>query len=298
MIKLNDISKVFGTKTVIDKISLNIKQGEIFGIIGLSGAGKSTLLRIVNGLEKCDGGTVELADNVKFGFVFQNFNLVNSLTVADNIRLALINEKLDEKQIEEKVDEVLKLVGLDAYKQAKPNKLSGGQKQRVGIARSLAADVNVLLCDEATSALDPFTASEIIKLLDKLNKELNLTIVFVSHQLEIVRDFCDRIAIVDSGKLCEVGKVIDVFSKPKSPISLKLLSKVLGFDNQLEHKEIGLITCYSRKDINDCLKVISSSDVELLSTYQHQTKQGIFAHIFVNQNYNIDRFEVRRIHGL
>ncbi len=298
MIELNNVSKVFADNLVIDNVNLNIKQGEIFGLIGLSGAGKSTLLRIINQLETKSSGEVIITEGTKFGFVFQNFNLVNSLTVEQNIKLALINSNLDDQTQSAKVLEVLKLVGLEAFAKVLPSKLSGGQKQRVGIARALVADVDVLLCDEATSALDPFTAGEIINLLGELNLKLGLTIIFVSHQLEIVRDFCDRIAIIDHGKICEVGNTIDVFSKPKSKVSLKLLSNVLGFDTYLSEPNAGMITCYSREQINQCIKYITNNDVELLATYQHHTKQGIFAHIFVGQTEDIEQFEVRSIYGL
>lgn len=298
MIKLENVSKIFADNLVIDEISLEINRGEIFGLIGLSGAGKSTLLRIINGLEEKNSGEVIVEDGIKFGFVFQNFNLVNSLTVEENIKLALLNSKLDRQVVEDKTHQVLKLVGLEAFAKVKPNKLSGGQKQRVGIARSLVADVDVLLCDEATSALDPFTAGEIINLLGDLNQKLGLTIVFVSHQLEIVRDFCDRIAIIDNGKICEIGNTIDVFSKPKSRVSLKLLGNVLGFETYLKDQNTGMITCYSRDEIQRCIKYITSSDIELLATYQHHTKQGIFAHIFIDQTTNIDKFEVRSVYGL
>ncbi|WOO87666.1 ATP-binding cassette domain-containing protein [Mollicutes bacterium LVI A0039] len=298
MIELVNVSKVFADTPVINNVSLSVNRGEIFGLIGLSGAGKSTLLRIINGLETKSSGEVNVSDGVKFGFVFQNFNLVNSLTVSENISLALLNSEVADSEIKSKVDKVLQLVGLEAYAEVKPSKLSGGQKQRVGIARALVAGVDVLLCDEATSALDPFTAGEIISLLDDLNQKLGLTIIFVSHQLEIVRDFCDRIAIIDKGSICEIGTTIDVFSKPKSPVSLKLLGNVLGFDTYLNDEQTGMITCYSRTEINECIKLITNRDIELLATYQHHTKQGIFAHIFVGQTQDVEQFIVRRTYGL
>ncbi len=298
MIKLSNISKHFGNKQILSNINLEIKNGEIFGLIGLSGAGKSTLLRIINGLETATSGEVTFADQVKFGFIFQTFNLINSLTVADNIKLALVNSELDNNQIELKVDEVLELVGLSDFKQVKPLALSGGQKQRVGIARALVADVDVLLCDEATSALDPFTANEIINLLNRLNEELGLTIIFVSHQLEIVRDFCDRLAIIDGGNLCEVGTTIEVFSKPKSAIAIKLLGNVLGFEKYIGNSRIGLITCFSKQEIKNCYGVLLDAKVEIEATYQHHTKQGIFAHFFIDYQEQLNDFEIRRINGL
>lgn len=298
MIKLRNVSKQFGNKQIISNLDLDINQGEIVGLIGLSGAGKSTLLRIINNLEQATSGEVIIKDNVKFGFIFQTFNLVNSLTVRDNIKLALVNSTFTESEKETKVIEVLNLVGLEAYIDSKPKELSGGQKQRVGIARSLIADVDVLLCDEATSALDPFTASEIINLLGELNQKLGLTIVFVSHQLEIVRDFCDRIAIIDNGVLCEVDTTINVFSKPKSNISIKLLGNVLGFERYLDDPTIGLITCYSKSEIKDCYTALLENNVDIEATYQHHTKQGVFAHFFIRSAEQIAGYEIRRINGL
>lgn len=298
MIKLKNVSKQFGNKQIISNLDLDINQGEIVGLIGLSGAGKSTLLRIINNLEQATSGEVIIKDNIKFGFIFQTFNLVNSLTVRDNIKLALVNSTFTESEKETKVIEVLNLVGLEAYIDSKPKELSGGQKQRVGIARSLIADVDVLLCDEATSALDPFTASEIINLLGELNQKLGLTIVFVSHQLEIVRDFCDRIAIIDNGVLCEVDTTINVFSKPKSNISIKLLGNVLGFERYLDDPTIGLITCYSKSEIKDCYTALLENNVDIEATYQHHTKQGVFAHFFIRSAEQIAGYEIRRINGL
>ncbi len=296
MINLKNINKEFHEKRVIKDVNLEIKKGEIFGIIGQSGAGKSTLLRIINGLELATSGEVKYESNLKFGFVFQNFNLVSSLNVYENIKLALINEALSADELNTRVEEVLKLVGLSEFKTSLPSKLSGGQKQRVGIARALVNEVDVLLCDEATSALDPFTANEIITLLNELNQSLNLTIVFVSHQLEIVRDFCDRIAIMADGEVCECSETINIFSKPQSQTSLKLLSKILGFDDIIEHQNPGLITCYSKEEIKLALQSVISRDIPMLGTYQYHTKQGIFAHIFINSDLKeIENIEIRRI---
>lgn len=298
MIKLTNVSKQYGENQILKDINIDIKRGEILGLIGLSGAGKSTLLRIINGLETATSGELEISEELKMGFVFQSFNLVNSLSVFDNISLALDSANLSKDEIEIKVREVLSLVGLKAHEESKPKQLSGGQKQRVGIARALVADVDVLLCDEPTSALDPFTANEIIGLLRELNQKLGLTIVFVSHQLEIVRDFCDRIAIIDNGKLCELGDTIDVYSKPQSKIAIKLLGNVLGFERYLGDPQIGLITCYSKREINECFKLLQTSNVDIEAMYQHHTKQGIFAHFFIRDYDELGGLEIRRINGL
>lgn len=297
MIKLQGVTKQFGTNIVLNNIDLEIESGEIFGIIGLSGAGKSTLLRLINGLESKTSGKIEIENNTKFGFVFQNFNLVNSLSVKDNILLCLTNEEMDQSQKENRVNEVLELVGLSNKINFYPKNLSGGERQRVGIARALVAGINVLLCDEATSALDPFTATEIINLLKKLNETLNLTIIFVSHQLEIVKDFCDRIAIVNSGEIDEINETINIFSNPQSDISRKLLSNLLGFSQFVSRDDVGYITQYGQENINQCIREIVSKNVDIEATYQHQTKQGKFAHIFVKDTACHD-YEVRRIHGL
>lgn len=298
MIELKNVSKRFGAKEILNDINITINSGEVLGLIGLSGAGKSTLLRIINDLETATSGEVRVKNEIKFGFVFQTFNLVNSLTVKENISLALINERVSSAEVDSKVNEVLKLVGLADLIDSKPNQLSGGQKQRVGIARALIKDVDVLLCDEATSALDPFTSNEIISLLGELNTKLGLTIVFVSHQLEIVRDFCDRIAIIDKGNLCEIDTTINVFSKPTSTIAIKLLGNVLGFERYLDDHEIGLITCYSKDEIAQCYKTLLNNQIEIEATYQHHTKQGIFAHFFIRYSELIEGFEIRRINGL
>ncbi len=297
MIELKNVCKKYGSREVIKDVSLAIKQGEIYGLVGLSGAGKSTLLRMINGLETLTSGEIYFNQKVKFGFIFQNFNLVNALTVGENIKLALVNEQLSEAEKQQKVKTVLKLVGLLEYELAYPKNLSGGQCQRIGIARALVSDVNVLLCDEATSALDPFTAKEIIGLLKDLNQQLGLTIVFVSHQLELVKDFCDYIAIIDSGKVYESGLVLDVLSNPQTKVAIKLLGGILGFDKYLDNKQVKVITCYDRQTRNDCLKQILSSNIELLGALEHHTKQGNFAHVFINNCESINGYELRSVDG-
>lgn len=298
MIKLLNVSKKFGTKDVINEVSLEINRGEIYGLIGLSGAGKSTLLRMINGLEAVSNGHIEYHEQIKFGFVFQSFNLVNSLSCFENVKLALTNSSLDEVKQKQKVNDVLELVGLSEHSSSYPKSLSGGQKQRVGIARALVNDVDVLLCDEATSALDPFTANEIIGLLNDLNEKLGLTIIFVSHQLEIVKDFCDKIAIIDQGSLCEVGTTLDVFSKPQSEIAIKLLGNILGFSEFIENPKAKVATCFEQKSVRGCLETVFKQDIKLLATYQHQTKQGMFAHVFVETEDEVEGVDFRRINGL
>lgn len=241
MININNVYKSFGESEVLKDISISIKKGEIYGIIGHSGAGKSTLLRCINGLESYDKGSVnvmgkEVCDLNKselrvfrkdLGMIFQNFNLLKRKTVYENIALPLKVWGTDKIKTKEKVTELLKLVGLEEKSKNKPDELSGGQKQRVAIARALALDPKILLCDEATSALDPKTTKDILQLLLKINKELGITIVMVTHQMEVIKEVCERIALIEGGKINIEGKAEDLFLKPG--ISLK---KFLGEDEE------------------------------------------------------------------
>ena len=237
MIKLEHICKTFDTAAgnvhAVRDVSLEIHDGEIFGIIGFSGAGKSTLVRCINLLERPDSGNVQIDGlelttltekqlrevRTKIGMIFQHFNLMRSRTVYENIDFPLKKSGLSKTQRKEKIQSLLELVGLADKHDAYPSQLSGGQKQRVAIARALANDPKVLLCDEATSALDPQTTQSILKLLKKLNAELGLTIVLITHEMTVVKDICDRVAIMDGGYVVELGDTVDVFSKPKKALT-------------------------------------------------------------------------------
>jgi D-methionine transport system ATP-binding protein len=212
--------------------SLTVETGEVFGIVGHSGAGKSTLVRLINQLEPptdgrilIDGETVsdyspaELrAFRRRVGMIFQHFNLLSSKTVADNIAFPMKLAKIYSRaEIRCRVDELLKRVGLEAHANKYPSQLSGGQKQRVGIARALACRPTILLCDEATSALDPQTTQSVLRLLADINRELGLTIVLITHEMDVVRRVCDRVAVMDAGRVVEMGPVTDVFLHPKHP---------------------------------------------------------------------------------
>ena len=247
IIKVLNVSKIFkvGNDEVValKDINLFVEKGKIFGIIGLSGAGKSTLVRIMNLLEKPTSGSVFFEDkNLELlnknelreirkdiGMIFQNFNLLEQRTVIQNVMFPLelskvINGKKMSKQ--EKIDramELLRLVDLDTKANTYPSKLSGGQKQRVAIARALATNPKVLLCDEATSALDPNTTEQILSLLKKINEELGVTIVVITHQMSVIENICDVVTIIDHSMIAEVGEVKDVFKKPKSDIGKKLI---------------------------------------------------------------------------
>lgn len=234
MIKVQNLSKQFGKLQVLNDISFEIEQGDIFGIIGQSGAGKSTLLRCFNGLETFQGGHVEVdgkdigslnkkeLTNVQkdMGMIFQNFNLLNRLNVYDNIALPLQFWKQDKNSPEnkEKIMRLLKLVGLEEKVNSYPRQLSGGQKQRVAIARALVLDPKILLCDEATSALDPQITKDILSLLLKINKEMNITIVVVTHQMEVIKQICNKVAFLKNGHILSVGKPEDLFITPSQEI--------------------------------------------------------------------------------
>ncbi|NLY67326.1 MAG: ATP-binding cassette domain-containing protein [Tissierellia bacterium] len=233
MIELVDVSKVFddGKNKVqaVSKVSLKVNKSEIYGIIGFSGAGKSTLLRCINLLERPTSGKVlfkgedlttltekELRKRrKKIGMIFQNFNLFNSRNVYDNIAYPLKGAKLSKEEEIKKIRALLDLVGLRDKEHAYPSQLSGGQKQRVAIARALANDPEVLLCDEATSALDPKTTKSILSLLKDLREKLGLTIILITHEMEVIKEICDRVAIMEDGRIIEEGSVIKIFSKPE-----------------------------------------------------------------------------------
>lgn len=242
MIEINGLSKSFGDFKVLNNISLNIKKGDIYGIIGHSGAGKSTLLRCLNGLEEYDEGSLKVTgkeikslskDEIRnlrknLGMIFQSFNLLDRKTVYENIALPLEVWGYKKDYVNSRVLELLKLVSLEDKKDSKPKELSGGQKQRVAIARALALKPEILLCDEATSALDPKTTKDILSLLSKINKELKITIVVVTHQMEVVKDICENITLLEGGVIKAQGKSSELFLKPG--VSLR---KFLGEDDDV-----------------------------------------------------------------
>lgn len=219
---------------------MTVQKGEIFGIIGHSGAGKSTLLRCVNLLEKPTSGTVTVGgveltglsgrqlqtQRRRIGMIFQHFNLLSMSTVRDNIAFPLALAKLSKTELNKRVDELLKLVQLEEHADKYPAQLSGGQKQRVGIARALANNPDVLLCDEATSALDPQTTNSILSLLLDINEKLGITILLITHEMNVIRSICDRVAVVDQGEIVEMGDVLHVFLKPEHPVTRDFVDQV------------------------------------------------------------------------
>lgn len=241
MIKLNNITKIFTLPdkklTALDNVSLHVPKGQICGVIGASGAGKSTLIRCVNLLERPTHGAVVIDDvdltqlsdaelvktRRQIGMIFQHFNLLTSRTVFENVALPLELENKSKAEIQEKTTALLALVGLSDKHNVYPANLSGGQKQRVAIARALASDPKVLLCDEATSALDPATTQSILKLLKEINRTLGITILLITHEMEVVKRICDQVAVIDKGHLIEQGTVSEIFSNPKTELAQEFI---------------------------------------------------------------------------
>jgi len=246
MIELKNITQRFegprGPIEALHAIDLSIAEGEVFGIIGRSGAGKSTLVRTINLLTRPTEGSVHVAgrelttltpDALRrarrdIGMIFQHFNLLSSRTVFGNVALPLELAGMSKAQIEKTVTPILELVGLSAQRERYPAQISGGQKQRVGIARALASKPKVLLSDEATSALDPETTRSILDLLKQINRELGLTVVLITHQMEVIKQICDRVAVLEAGRLVETGKVIDVFLRPRHEVTRAMIGDVIA----------------------------------------------------------------------
>ena len=246
MIQLSHIEKTYdspsGPVKALKGIDLTIERGEIFGIIGLSGAGKSTLIRCINMLERPTAGKVivdgqdmtamsekELRKARKnIGMIFQHFNLLSSATVYDNIAFPLRLSHTPEEEIKKKVLPLLDLVGLADKAHQYPSQLSGGQKQRVGIARAHASEPKVLLCAEATSALDPQTTRSILELIQDINRKLSLTVVVITHEMQVIKDICDKVAVIENGVIAEQGTVLEVFTNPQKPITKDFISVLLS----------------------------------------------------------------------
>lgn len=232
MIEIANLYKSYGSTEILKDISFSIDKGSIFGIIGQSGAGKSTLLRCINHLEVFEKGSITVMDNniqdlnskkirelrKDLGMIFQNFNLLKRKTVFENIALPLETWKYPKDKINKRVDYLLDVVGLSDKRNIKPDALSGGQKQRIAIARALALEPKILLCDEATSALDPRTTKDILKLLKQINEDFGITIVIVTHQMEVIKDICHSVALIDHGELLYKGTVENLFLQPNEDL--------------------------------------------------------------------------------
>ncbi|MBD8061015.1 methionine ABC transporter ATP-binding protein [Oceanitalea stevensii] len=246
MITLDGVSKRYvtknGTVDALVDVSLDVDQGDVYGIIGFSGAGKSTLLRMVNQLETPDAGTVNVngqdltamsprelrRQRRDIGMVFQQFNLLETKTVYRNVAMPLLIQGASKAEIDRRVDEVLKIVELEDKRNASIRQLSGGQKQRVGIARALTTQPSILLCDEATSALDPKTTESILALLKKVNREMGVTILLITHQMHVIQRICTKVAVMEAGRIVERGNVLDVFTRPREPITQDFVRTVVN----------------------------------------------------------------------
>ena len=291
LISLSQVKKIFRTKngivTAVNNIDLQIQEGEIFGIIGYSGAGKSTLIRMLNGLEIPTEGHVTVAGQEiskikgaslrkarqEIGMIFQHFNLLWSRTVRENIAFPLEIAGVPKEKRMKRVDELIKLVGLEGRENSYPSQLSGGQKQRVGIARALANEPKVLLCDEATSALDPQTTDSILDLLVDINKRLGLTIVLITHEMHVIRKICHRVAVMENGKIVEIGPVLEVFKNPKQPVTKRFVQQVT------EPEE-------SKETISHLLKRYKDGKIVKLTFIGDSAEQPIIAKLI--RNFPID----------
>ncbi|TKI48914.1 methionine ABC transporter ATP-binding protein [Lysinibacillus tabacifolii] len=248
MLEFRNVSKVYSVKKKevvgVDNVSLTINSSDIFGIVGYSGAGKSSLLRCINLLERPTSGEIlingkdltKLSRNelrlarLKIGMIFQHFYLISQKTVGENIAFALKAASMPANAIPARVDELLEMVGLAEKRDVYPAQLSGGQKQRVGIARALANNPAMLLCDEATSALDPKTTVSILRLLKEINKKLGITIILITHEMDVVKEICNRMAVMQDGKVIEEGDVYDIFASPQKILTQEFISSVVSFD--------------------------------------------------------------------
>ncbi len=242
MIEIKNLSKSFvdknGSVEALRNINLRIEKGDVFGIIGLSGAGKSTLIRCINRLEEPSSGSIIIEDRDimqlkdesilelrrRIGMIFQSFNLMSRRNSSQNIAFPLEIAGCDKAYIKKRVEELLALVSLEDKKNSYPSQLSGGQKQRVAIARALAAQADILLCDEATSALDPSTTKSILQLLKEINSHFGITIILITHQMEVIKEVCNKVAVISEGEIVEQGTTFELFSTPNHPITKKFLS--------------------------------------------------------------------------
>ena len=260
MIKLENIDVTFkqGIKVVnaVKNVSLHVEPGDIYGIIGYSGAGKSTLVRTINLLQRPTKGNVVVngvnllklkpkglrAARKKIGMIFQHFNLMNTLSVFDNVAFPLKKSGKTKSEIEQKVLSLLELVGLEDKVNSYPRQLSGGQKQRVAIARALANDPDVLLCDEATSALDPKTTYSILELLKKVNVQLGITIVIITHEMQVVKEICNKVAVMEEGEVIEQGSVLEIFTNPERDLTKDFIDTAThinqGIETVLSHEQL------------------------------------------------------------
>lgn len=308
MIELKNISVLFKQDKrdvrAVDDVTLHVKKGDVYGIIGYSGAGKSTLVRTINLLQRpTNDGTVHVNGvnlttlsapdlrqaRKKIGMIFQHFNLMNSISVFDNVAFPLKKSGLSKLEILNKVTELLELVGLKDKINAYPRQLSGGQKQRVAIARALANNPDVLLCDEATSALDPKTTYSILELLKQVNEKLGLTIVIITHEMQVVKEICNKVAVMEDGKVIENGSILDIFTNPQKELTKNFIDTAThvnkGIETVLAHEDL-----LNLKDGDVLVKIAftgSSTGEPLmtkLSTHYQVSANILFGNVEIIQN--------------
>ena len=317
MIQFIDVDKNFHSKAgdiqALNNVNIEIEDGDIFGVVGFSGAGKSTLIRLVNGLEKPTKGKVivngheinSLSKDVlrklrkEIGMIFQQFNLLNSKTVYDNIAIPLILNKVPKDEIKKRVLQLLEFVEISDKVDAYPDQLSGGQKQRVGIARALATNPSILLCDEATSALDPKTTKSILQLLKRINQEFNITILIITHEMNVIRDICNKVVVMENGVIVEQGNVIDVFGDPQKEVTKNFVQTVIddtipeSIAEELKNSTIkGIISGVERDTYR-----ISCSDPKYVNAFDLETNEPYTFGIYFfegNRNFKYHKYNRRR----
>lgn len=295
MVSIKNVNKYYGKIQVLKDVSIEIESGEIFGIIGHSGAGKSTLLRCINGLEEYQEGSVLVSDKEvkslnekqmrdlrkELGMIFQHFSLLERKTVFDNVALPLECFGYTKAEIKKRVLELLEVVGISEKKNDKPRNLSGGQKQRVAIARALALNPQVLLCDEATSALDPNTTKSILSLLEDINKNLGITIIVVTHQMEVIKQICGRVAIMENGEVLEVGDTEEIFLR-----NTKGLRKLIGEESIILPKGTNIKILFPKDISNDAIITTMARelniDVSIIFGKLEQFKEDILGSLIIN----------------
>lgn len=295
MISIKNVNKYYGKIQVLKDVSIEIESGEIFGIIGHSGAGKSTLLRCINGLEEYQEGSVLVSDKEvkslnekqmrdlrkELGMIFQHFSLLERKTVFDNVALPLECFGYSKAEIKKRVSELLEVVGISEKKNDKPRNLSGGQKQRVAIARALALNPQVLLCDEATSALDPNTTKSILSLLEDINKKLGITIIVVTHQMEVIKQICGRVAIMENGEVLEVGDTEEIFLR-----NTKGLRKLIGEESIILPKGTNIKILFPKDISNEAIITTMARelniDVSIIFGKLEQFKDDILGSLIIN----------------
>lgn len=320
MITLSGLTKRFNIKdqtiTAVDDLSMDIKQGEIFGVIGYSGAGKSTFVRLLNRLEEPTAGSVIIdEDDVTalsqkelrlmrrdIGMIFQHFNLLWSRTTKENIAFPLEIAGVKKAEREKRVQELIDLVGLTGRENAYPSQLSGGQKQRVGIARALANNPKVLLCDEATSALDPETTESILQLLLDINQKIGLTIIIITHEMDVIREICDRVAVMDQGKVVELDTVEAIFTNPKETITKNFVKQSVdnietNIEDVLAHLSkdpIYELTVYGQgldSSFIDEISRATNTKLQIVQAKFSQTDTGLAGNLFVQVSGNLGQIQ-------